>query len=65
MLRLLRKFGKPFLPLFFVAVFLLVGRAAMELTLPALMSDIVDIGIPHLVNEKRTWRPPNVFYYII
>jgi ATP-binding cassette subfamily B protein len=45
MLKLLKKFGKPFLGLFFIAVVLLVGRASMELTLPALMSDIVDIGI--------------------
>ncbi|MDR2168432.1 MAG: ABC transporter ATP-binding protein/permease [Clostridiales bacterium] len=45
MLKLLRKFGRPFLGLFFVAVVLLIGRATMELTLPALMSDIVDVGI--------------------
>ncbi|MCL2168603.1 MAG: ABC transporter ATP-binding protein/permease [Defluviitaleaceae bacterium] len=45
MLKLLKRFGKPFIPLFFVAVFLLVGRASMELMLPAMMSDIVDVGI--------------------
>jgi len=33
------------LPLFLIAVVLLVGRATAELTLPGLMSDIVDYGI--------------------
>ena len=45
MLKLLRKFGRPFLPLFFIAVLLLIARAALELSLPKLMSDIVDVGI--------------------
>jgi ATP-binding cassette subfamily B protein len=33
------------LGLFFIAVLLLIARAALELALPSLMSDIVDIGI--------------------
>ncbi|MCL2353516.1 MAG: ABC transporter ATP-binding protein/permease [Defluviitaleaceae bacterium] len=45
MLKLLKYFGKPFLPLFLVAFVLLVARATLELSLPNLMSDIVDVGI--------------------
>ncbi|MCL2573933.1 MAG: ABC transporter ATP-binding protein/permease [Defluviitaleaceae bacterium] len=45
MLKLLRRYGLPMLPLFLIAVVLLVGRATAELTLPGLMSDIVDYGI--------------------
>lgn len=45
MIKLLRRYGKPFLPLFFIAVILLIARAAGELTLPNLMSNIVDVGI--------------------
>jgi len=45
MLKLLRRFGRQFLPLFFIAVLLLIARAALELSLPNLMSDIVDVGI--------------------
>jgi len=45
MLKLLRKYGRPILPMFLIAVVLLAGRAAAELTLPGLMSNIVDYGI--------------------
>ena len=45
MLKLLKRYGKPILPLFLIAVVLLIGRATAELTLPGLMSDIVDYGI--------------------
>ncbi|MCL2575766.1 MAG: ABC transporter ATP-binding protein/permease [Defluviitaleaceae bacterium] len=45
MIKLLHRYGKPFLPLFFIAVVLLIARAAGELALPNLMSNIVDVGI--------------------
>ncbi|MCL2349957.1 MAG: ABC transporter ATP-binding protein, partial [Defluviitaleaceae bacterium] len=45
MLKLVKRYGKSFLPLFLIAVMLLIARATAELSLPALMSDIVDVGI--------------------
>jgi len=45
MLKLIRKYGRPILPMFLIAVVLLMGRATAELTLPNLMSNIVDYGI--------------------
>ena len=45
MLKLLKRYGKPIIPMFLIAVVLLIGRATAELALPGLMSDIVDYGI--------------------
>ena len=60
MVKLLRKFGKPFLGLFFVAVVLLVGRASLELMLPAMMSDIVDVGIGQGGIDLANYTPEQV-----
>ena len=45
MIKLIKRFGRPMLPLFMLALVLLVVRAGSELSLPNLMSDIVDYGI--------------------
>ena len=45
MIKLLRVYGKPFIPLFLLVVCLLFIRAFSELALPQYMSNIVDNGI--------------------
>jgi len=47
--------------MFLIAVVLLMGRAAAELTLPSLMSNIVDYGIvqggvDYVVPERLSWE---------